>query len=114
MRKLFLISSFMIFLAGCQSTHIADLTLPRPSTISGYVQSIDDDGFVLKDMTGSIAVEVEDISLEDKISVGDKVTVKGVLDEDDSIGKTDIVIEEFDAYVVILQNGEEISLVPYD
>lgn len=105
--------SFM--LSACAVTPVAEVGFPRPTTLKGQIQSLTDDGFVLKDATGTIEVETEggDARME-SLRVGERITVKGVLDEDDSEGKDHIVAEEFDAYAIIRENGEKIRLVPYD
>lgn len=102
-----------ILLYGCAAVPIARVSFPDPTVLSGFVTEIDEGGFVLKDATGQIDVDTDDVSFEDKLKIGDKVTVKGVLDEDDSVGKAFVMAEEFDAYAVILPNGREVMIVPY-
>lgn len=115
MHKFYLTLPAALLLSACASTPIAQIGFPTPTVLKGEVHSIDDDSFILKDSTGQIEVETEGYDDIDKLlKVGEMVTVKGVLDEDDSEGKDHIVAEEFDAYAIIRENGEEIKLIPYD
>lgn len=102
-----------LLLSACAVTPIADIGFPTPTTLSGTIHQIEDDSFILRDATGDIEVEVEQMSVMHRLRNGDKVLVKGVLDEDDSVGKDHVVAKEFDAYAIILSNGEELALVPY-
>lgn len=113
MKPIYFTIPLTLALSACTTTTIATIGFPEPTVLSGHVTSVDAESFVLKDATGQIEIDTEETSFADKIAVGDKVTVKGALDEDDSIGKEHIIAEEFDAYSVILPSGEEIMLVPY-
>lgn len=115
MKKICYVLPSALFLGACTTTPIAQLGFPTPTVLKGEVHSVGDDSFVLKDTTGQIEVETEGYEGIDKLlKVGEIVTVKGVLDEDDSEGKDYVVAEEFDAYAIIRENGEEIKLIPYD
>jgi calcineurin-like phosphoesterase family protein len=113
MKPIYLTLPLALVLGACSTTTISGIGFPEPTVLTGHVQSIDEESFVLKDATGKIEIDTEETSFAGKLTVGDKVTVKGVLDEDDSVGKDHIVAEEFDAYSVILPSGEEVMLVPY-
>ncbi len=113
MKAIYSIIPLPFLLGACATTAISDITFPEPTVITGYVQEIDDEGFVLKDDSGAIEIDTDGVSFENKMQVGDQITVRGVLDEDDSVGRDYIVAEEFDAYSVILSSGEEEVIVPY-
>lgn len=113
MKPAYLTIPLALALGACSITTISRVGFPEPTVLSGYVQSIENESFILKDSTGEITIDTEATSFAGMLVVGDKVTVKGVLDEDDSVGKNHIVAKEFDAYSVILPSGEEVMLVPY-
>ena len=116
MNKACVLLSVSLLLGACSTTTpIAKIGFPSPTVIKGTVHELEDDSFTLKDKTGEIEVELEgNDELIKMLSEGDTFTVKGVLDEDDSEGKMHVIAEEFDAYSVILENGKEVRLIPYD
>ena len=115
MQKFFLPLSALVFLSACANTPIAQVGFPPPTVLSGNIHSFTDDGFILKDASGQIEVDTEGSGMvKQKLTIGEMVTVKGVLDEDDSEGKNYVVAKEFDAYSIIRKSGEEIKLIPYD
>ena len=88
-------------------TSIEDLEQEETVTISGEVTEIvdddDDNEWVVTDETGSVVVDAGALWEETiDVSVGDRLTVIGELDED-----------EFDAFTVILDDGTEID-IPQD
>jgi len=89
-------------MSGCTgTTAIKDLALPPVTTIEGTVTQLDEDGFTLKDDTGSILVRAK---LPDNrklaLSPDDKVKVYGNLQG----GPAKI----FDGYVIRKPTGEQI------
>ncbi len=113
MKPIYLTIPLTLVLGACSATAIAEIGFPEPTVLTGHVDHIDEESFVLKDATGEIVIDTEGSSFVGKLASGDNVTVKGVLDEDASMGKDHVVAEEFDAYSVILPNAHEIMLVPY-
>ncbi len=109
----FIASGCLLLLLTACHTPIALIGFPEPTVIHGQIAELTDDGFVLQDESGRIEVEVEDFPIEGRLQAGEYVTVKGVLDEDGSVGKTYVMAEEFDAYSIIKQDGTEILIVPY-
>jgi uncharacterized protein YdeI (BOF family) len=78
-------------------TSIQALQRANTVEISGQIVQLFREDFVLNDGTGQILVEAEDRPLrEAKFSVGDRVTVAGTYDDDNS----------FEAISVTRQNGE--------
>lgn len=87
------------------TTNISDLRQEQTVTISGEVTRIiddaDDNEWVVTDETGSIVVDAGSLWQQAlDISVGDRLTVVGQLDEDD-----------FDAFSLILADGTEIEIL---
>lgn len=113
MKKSYLALPAALLLGACAAIPITHVGFPTPTVLKGEVHSFTDDGFILKDATGKIEVETEGMEAKEHLSIGEHVTVKGVLDEDDSVGKDHIVAEEFDAYSIITSKQKEIKLVPY-
>lgn len=104
----------LTFLPACAvSTPINQLTLPKPSTISGTVVEVEDaETFTLKDTTGTIEVEWEGDDLSPTLKVGETITVSGVVDEDESIGERSVQALEFDAFCVKRADGMIVKAVP--
>jgi hypothetical protein len=98
-------------LSAC-ATPIAHLALPTPSTIQGTVTEADKGGFTLRDSSGDIDVDTGDIKIKPPIKVGENLTVRGVVDEDDSEGEAVAVVEEMDAFEIIRADGTVIQIVP--
>ncbi len=113
MKKSYLALPAVLLLGACANTPIAHVGFPEPTVLKGEVHSFTDDGFILKDVSGKIKIETEGMDAKKHLSVGEPITVKGVLDEDDSVGKDYVVAEEFDAYSIIKAGGKEFMLVPY-
>jgi uncharacterized protein YdeI (BOF family) len=66
-------------------TSIRDLQRANTVTISGQIVQIFSEDFILDDGTGQILVEAEDRPLrEAKFTVGERVTVNGTYDDDNS------------------------------
>lgn len=99
-------------LAACAPTVINELTLPTPSTIFGQVSDVEDDGFTLSDATGSIEVEWESEATPLALNEGENVMVAGVIDEDESVDRAEIVAEEFDAYCLKRADGTVLRVIP--
>lgn len=98
----FLIALCAGWMSGCAgTTAIKDLALPPVSTIEGTVTQLDEDGFTLKDDTGSIFVRAK---LPDhrtlNLSPGEKVRIYGNLQ-----GGPDRM---FDGYVIRKPTGEQV------
>lgn len=92
----------VFFLNGCAgTTPIKDLVLPPVSTIEGNITQRDENGFTLKDNSGSIYVRAK---LPDNkklnLSIDEKVRVYGNLQG----GQEKI----FDGYVIRKSTGEQI------
>ena len=105
MRNHFLLMAaamFVILLNGCAgTTPIKNLALPPVSIIEGNITRLDDSGFDLMDDSGSIYVRAElPENIKLKLSVGEQVTVYGILQG----GKKKI----FDGYVIKKSPGEQI------
>lgn len=86
-------------------TNISDLRQEQTVTISGEVTKIigDDNEWEVTDETGYVVVDAGSLWEEAiDVSVGDRLTVIGELDEN-----------EFDAFTVILDDGTEID-IPQD
>lgn len=113
MNKFYITIPALLALSACASTSISNVGFPSPTVLHGEVKEFSESGFVLKDATGEITIDVDPAALGDTLSAGDKVTVKGVLDDDDSIGEDHVIAKEFDAYAVIPADGKEIVIVPY-
>jgi uncharacterized protein YdeI (BOF family) len=101
-RLLRLLAAAVVTTGGCTgTTEIKNLALPPVSTIEGTVTRLDEDGFTLKDDTGSIFVRAK---LPDNqklnLSPGEKVKVYGNLQ-----GGPDKL---FDGYVIRKPTGEQI------
>ncbi|MDE2260023.1 MAG: hypothetical protein KGK17_06850 [Betaproteobacteria bacterium] len=93
---------FVFLLTGCAgTTPIQDLALPPVSTIEGNITQVDENGFSLKDNSGSIYVRAK---LPDNkkliLSVDERVKVYGNLQG----GQERI----FDGYVIKKSTGEQI------
>lgn len=112
MHKLVFPAALFFALSACHPT-ISTVGFPEPTVLKGEITKFTDDGFMMKDHTGTIEVDADGHDLGDMFKVGDTVTVKGVLDEDDSVGKDHVVAKEFDAYSVTCSKGHEIMVVPY-
>jgi uncharacterized protein YdeI (BOF family) len=103
----------LLAMSACaqQVTPINKLTLPATTTVEGTVTKLSKRGFELKDNTGTIFVDTDDKKATKSLKVGDKATVSGVVDEDDSLGKKAPVIKEIDAYSFTVGN-KTTTLVP--
>ena len=92
----------ILMISGCAgTTQVKNLALPPVSTIEGAVTHLDENGFSLKDTSGSIFVRAK--LTENKklnLSVDEKVKVYGNLQG----GQEKI----FDGYVIEKQTGEQI------
>jgi uncharacterized protein YdeI (BOF family) len=95
---------FLLVLNGCaRVTPIKNLALPPVSTIEGIISQIDESGFILKDYSGSIYVEVEmPDNKKLNLSVDEKIKVYGNLQG----GKKKI----FDGYVIRKSTGKNIII----
>ncbi len=77
-------------------TSIGNLQLANTVTISGQIVQLYSEDFILDDGTGQILVEAEDRPLRQaKFAVGERVTVNGTYDDDNS----------FDAMRITRANG---------
>ncbi|MFY9314709.1 MAG: hypothetical protein WAO95_04010 [Burkholderiales bacterium] len=99
---LFLLAVVVLMTSGCAgTTPVKNLALPPASTIEGAVTHLDENGFTLRDNSGSIFVRAK---LPDNkklnLSVDEKVKVYGNLQG----GQEKI----FDGYVIKKQTGEQI------
>ena len=111
--KTFSLALLPLLAACAMHTPINQLTLPDASTIHGTVVEVEDaETFVLEDATGRIEVEWEGEDLSPALTVGEMITVSGVVDEDESIGEDAIFAEEFDAFCVKRADGTVVSAVP--
>ena len=100
----YLLVAIALTLNGCAcKTPIKDLPLPPVSTIEGTITHISENGFTLKDDSGSILVRAE-LPGDAKLIVanGEKVTVYGNL----LGGQTKV----FDGYVIKKASGEQIII----
>ncbi len=93
-------------LAGCQMAggvqKISSLTLPKPKAIEGKITRFYSEGFILRDASGAIYVELEEANLG-MLRLGERVKVYGNLDED--------AIHEFEAYKVVKADGGKIEII---
>ena len=97
-----LLAVVVLMISGCAgTTPVKNLALPPVSTIEGTVTQLDENGFTLKDNSGSIFVRA---TLSDNkkldLSVDETVKVYGNLQG----GQEKI----FDGYVIKKQTGEQI------
>lgn len=103
----------LLFLSACAATPIAHLSLPQPTLVSGTVTEVEKGGLTLADSTGEIDIDLGDAKIKPPIRAGEALSVRGVVDEDDSEGEATPTIEEMDAYEIIRENGDVITLVPF-
>lgn len=91
-------------LAACDNAvKIADLALPPVVMVEGEVTRLGNGDFVLKDDSGSIAVEVDEATPH-SLKMGEHVKVLGNLDPDD--------VKEFNASRLIRADGTMIDFTP--
>lgn len=80
---------------------IRELQNTNSKSISGQIVQIFDEDFILDDGTGQILVEAEDRPLRQaNFKAGERVTVKGNYDDDNS----------FDAISITRENGKVVQL----
>lgn len=98
-----LLAVVVLITGGCAgATAVKNLTLPPVSTIEGAVTRLDENGFTLRDDTGSIFVRAKLPDRKLNLSVDEKVKVFGNLQG----GREKI----FDGYVIKKQTGELIII----
>lgn len=92
-------AAFSTTVAAIAQTTIGDLQQANTVTLSGEVVRVQRDDFILSDGTGQILVEAETRPIRQaNLQVGDRVTVAGRYDDDNS----------FEALSLTLTSGEVI------
>jgi len=95
--------SALIFTGCTSTTPVKQLALPPVTTITGVVNQLDEDGFVLADESGTIYVYAKPQGNESTdIAIGENIKVYGNLRG----GQTGL----FDAYVIKRASGKQMIL----
>jgi hypothetical protein len=101
---LIMITGLALLFTGCtNTTAVKQLSLPPVTTIAGFVNQLDEDGFVLADDSGTIYVHAKPQNNEmPSITVGEKLKVYGNLRGGQAV--------IFDAYVITRASGKQMML----